>query len=57
MNLISRQTLSIEKILTRKGFYIFFTFPPLPDVEHLGLLVYGPKKVVEKLTKEFELFS
>jgi len=29
----------------------------LSDVEHLGVLVYGPKKVIESLTKEFELFS
>ncbi len=29
----------------------------LSDIEHLGLLVYGPKKVVEKLTKQFSLFS
>ncbi len=29
----------------------------LSDVEHLGILVYGPKKVVESLTKGYDLFS
>ena len=29
----------------------------IQDVEHLGILLFGPKKEVEKITKEFELFS
>jgi hypothetical protein len=27
------------------------------DIEHLGLLIHGPKKVVETMTKGFDLYG
>lgn len=30
---------------------------PYSEIEHLGVLVYGPKSIVDELTKEFELYS